>query len=119
MEEGATWGVGLVRRLRSPAEGVTSVGIEYLSRGVVKVDLTGTSAGPSGTAINALMLLSSNEGSAHKGEVSMMLPPGTFAMDRNFTMRALERTYSLLPRKLLESGAGYELTRFLVRLPES
>ena len=118
MEEGATWGVGLVRRLHSPAEGVINVGIRYLSRGVVKVELTGVAAGASGADVNALVLLSSDEGSAQKGELSVMLPSGTFTADQSFTMRRLQRTYTLLPRKLLESGTGYELTRFLVRRSE-
>jgi cyclic-di-GMP-binding protein len=119
MEEGATWGIGLVRRLNSPAEGVTNVGIEYLSRGAVKVNLTRTPTGPSAPVLNALMLLSSDEGSASKGEVSMMLSAGALEVDQRFTMRALERTYVLLPKKVVESGQGYELTRFSVRRPEA
>lgn len=115
MEEGASWGIGLVRRLHSPAEGVTHVGIGSLSRGAVKVDLSGTGPGALGADVSALLLLSSDEDSARKGELSIMLPSGKFAMDRSFTMRALERTYTLLPRELLQSGEGYELTRFVVR----
>ena len=119
MEEGAAWGIGLVRRLHSPAAGVTHVGIVSLSRGVMKVNLSRPAAGNSCTDLNALLLLSSDEGSAHKAEVTVMLPSGTFAMDQSFTMRAIERTYILLPRKLLESGEGYELTRYFVRRAET
>ena len=118
MEEGGSWGIGLVRRLQSPAEGITNVGIACLSRGVVKVDLSATADGTTFT-LNALLLLSSEEGSAHKGEVLLILPSDTFSMDQTFTMRAIERTYSLVPRKLVESGEGYELSGFLVRYSET
>jgi hypothetical protein len=114
LEEGASWGLGLVRRMHRPAAGVTHVGVQSLSRGVVKVMLTSAGADASATEIDALLLLSSDEGSAHQKEVSILLPAGAFAVHQTFTMRAFGRSYSLLLRKLLQSGEGYQLTRALV-----
>ena len=41
---------------------------------MVKVDLTTTAAGTPSTELNALLLLSSDKGSAHKGDVGVLLP---------------------------------------------
>jgi hypothetical protein len=114
-EEGASWGIGLVRRLSRPAAGSMYVGIESLSRGVVKVSVNRmTSEGPH-QKLDALLLLSSSEGSAQSGEVALMLPPGTFIPGRTLAMRAFDRIYALFPRELRESGEGYELVRFRVQ----
>jgi len=109
-EEGASWGIGLVRRLSRPAAGTMYVGIESLSRGVVKVNVS--TSGTSRKELNALLLLSSSEGSAYRGELTLMLPPATFAMGQTLVMHAFGRAYRLSPRELRESGKGYELGRF-------
>jgi len=111
-EEGASWGIGIVRRLSKPAAGSINVGIETLSRGVVKVGVTSSKASRRELNAQALLLLSSREGSAHAGELMLMLPPGAFAIGRNLVMHAFDRTYLLVPKELHESGNGYELGRF-------
>jgi len=68
--------------------------------------------------VDALLLLSSTEGSAQKGEIALMLPPGTFVPGRTLAMRAFDRVYALLPRELRERGEGYELVRFRVQSDE-
>ena len=117
-EEGASWGIGLVRRLSRPATGTMYVGIESLSRGVVKVSVSRMPSEGSHQELDALLLLSSGEGSAQRGEVALMLPPGTFVAGRTLAMRAFDRVYPLLPKELRESGEGYELARFRVQSGE-
>ncbi len=114
-EEGAGWGIGLVRRLSRPAIGTMYVGIESLSRGVVRVKVSRTPSDGSHQELDALLLLSSGEGSAQRGELALMLPPGTFVAGRTLAMRAFDRTYALLPRELRDRGEGYELARFRVQ----
>ena len=116
-EEGAGWGVGLVRRLSRPAAGTMYVGIECLSRGVVKANVS-TPDAPRKELV-ALWLLSSSEGSAYRGEVTLMLPPDTFEMGQTLLMHAFERTYRLAPRELRESGRGYEVGRFRLQPAEA
>ena len=115
VEEGASWGIGLVRRLTRPAAGTMYVGIESLSRGVVKVRVSRMPSDGLHQELDALLLLSSSAGSAQRGEVALMLPPGTFAAGRTLVMRAFDRAYALLPRELRDSGEGYELARFRVQ----
>ncbi len=115
MEESVSWGVGLVRRLTRPAAGTMYVGIESLSRGAVKVIVSNRTSENSRKDLNALLLLSGSEGSAQRGEVTLMLPPGTFATHQTLIMHAFQRAYSLLPRQLQGGGEGYELARFRVQ----
>ncbi len=114
-EEGASWGIGLVRRLSRPAAGTMYVGIESLSRGVVKVRVSRMPSDGPHQELDALLLLSGSEGSAQRGEVALMLPPGTFVAGRTLAMHAFDRAYTLLPRELRDSGEGYELARFRVQ----
>jgi cyclic-di-GMP-binding protein len=117
-EEGASWGIGLVRRLTRPAAGKIYVGIESLSRGVVKVNLSRASSQAPGPPAEALLLLSSREGSAQTSEVTLMLPTGTFSPGETVLMYAFGRRYPLRPKQLRERGAGYEVVRFQVESAE-
>ncbi len=117
-EEGASWGIGLVRRLSRPATGTMYVGIESLSRGVVKVKISGMPSEGSQQELDALLLLSGREGSAQRGEVALMLPPGTFVAGRTLAMRTFDRVYTLLPRELRDKGKDYELARFRLQSGE-
>ena len=117
-EEGASWGIGLVRRLIRRSADKVYVGIESLSRGVVKVNLK-KSPETSGPPLDALLLLSSREGSAQVRELTLMLTPGTFSSGEPVVMRAFGRRYQLLPKELREHGTGYEVARFQVRVQEA
>jgi len=117
-EEGASWGIGLVRRLTRRSADKIYVGIESLSRGVVKVGLS-SAAQASTPRTDALVLLSSREGSAQSPELTLMLSPGTFSPGEPMIMHAFGRTYQLLPKQLREHSAGYELVRFRLEREES
>jgi hypothetical protein len=115
-EEGASWGIGLVRRLTRRSADKIYVGIESLSRGVVKVSLSNTTPA-AGPRADALLLLSSREDSARSPELMLMLPPGTFSPGEAVIMHAFGKAYRLLPKQLRERGAGYEVVRFQVEQP--
>ena len=114
-EESVSWGIGVVRRLIRPAAGSMYVGIESLSRGAVKVSVSHRTSGGSRRDLNALLLPSHAESSAHRAEVLLMLPADTFDVDETLIMHAFERAYTLVPRRLHGSGKGYELARFRVQ----
>lgn len=114
-EESASWGIGLVRRVTRPAAGTMYVGIESLSRGAVKVSVSIETSDGSRKDLNALLLPSNSEGSAHSREVTLLLPPGTFVADQTPIMHAFEHAYALVPRRLHARGKGYELARFRVQ----
>jgi hypothetical protein len=117
-EEGASWGIGLVRRVTRRSADKIYVGVESLSRGVVKVSLT-NSAQTSEPRVDALVLLSSREGSAQSPELSLMMRPGTFSPGDPMIMHAFGRPYRLLPKQLHEHGAGYDVVRFRLEPAEN
>jgi cyclic-di-GMP-binding protein len=116
LEEGASWGVGVVRRLSRPASGRMFVGIQTLSKGAVRVDVSATSDHRSN---DALLLLSDSEGSAQTPELALMLPTGTFDAAKKFVVRTFGRTYPVMPKQVFEKGAGYECARFRLQQAEA
>ena len=118
VEESASWGVGLVRRLSRPMANTIHVGIEILSRSAAKVAIESAGAGHPNREFDALLLLSSVAGSAQKGELKIVVSPRTFAEDRTFAMRAHEVRYSLTPKRLDRVGDDYEVAEFRARRVE-
>ena len=118
VEESASWGIGLVRRLSRPLANTTHVGIEVLSRSAVKVAIESSGVGYIRREFDALLLLSSVAGSAQRGELQMVLPPTSFADDRAFAMRGDEVRYSLTPNRLGRVGDDYEVAEFRARRVE-
>jgi len=116
LEEGASWGVGVVRRLSCPTTGQMFVGIQTLSKGAVRVDVSATSDDKHD---DALLLLSDSEGSAQTNELALMLPSGTFDAEKRFVVHTFGRAYPLTPKQLLESGTGYECARFRLQETET
>jgi hypothetical protein len=116
LEEGASWGVGVVRRLSRPSSGQMFVGIQTLSKGAVKVDVSATSDDGHN---DALLLLSDSEGSAQTPELALMLPSGTFDAAKKFVVHAFGRTYPLMPKQLYARGADYECARFGLQQAEA
>jgi len=116
LEEGASWGVGVVRRLSCPASGEMLVGIQTLSKGAVRVDVSDTSDDASN---DALLLLSDSEDSAQTPELALMLPTGMFDATKKFVVHTFGRTYPVMPEQVFEKGAGYECARFRLQETEA
>jgi len=120
LEEGASWGVGVVRRLSCPPNGRMLVGIQTLSKGAVRVDVSATSDDASDDAPNdALLLLSDSEDSAQTPELALMLHTGTFDAAKRFVVHTFGRAYPMIPEQVFEKGAGYECARFRLRETEA
>jgi len=115
VEESASWGIGLVRRLSRPTANSIHVGIEILSRSAVKVVIESEGAGHTRREFDALLLPSSAAGSAQKGELQIVLPSRSFFEDRAFAMRANKMRYSLTSNCLAQVGDDYEVARFRAR----
>jgi hypothetical protein len=106
------WAVGIVRRLAAHAGGQRNVGIELLARGArlvtlhPRTDATQTS--------KALLLPSHSGGDASLGEVSLLLPAGSFLPDSSLEMEVYSTSYILEPRILLENGNEFEMARYRI-----
>jgi hypothetical protein len=114
LDEGASWGVGIVRRLSAYDHRQRYIGIQVLTKGakVVKLAPVGATADPE---MESALLLPSNA-SDTKGatEMDLLLKPGAFSLQKSMEMQAYERRYLLVPRKLIEGGYDFDMARFRV-----
>ncbi|MFN0038341.1 MAG: hypothetical protein ACKVP2_02370 [Burkholderiales bacterium] len=114
LEGGAAWGVGVVRRLSAYDLKQRYVGIQLLSKGgaVVKVSTSDVTGAPGRES--AVLLPSNAADSTKSPEMQLLLRPGTYSPLKSLGMIAYERSYVLMPRKLLESGEDFDLVRVKV-----
>ena len=106
------WAVGIVRRLAAHESGQRNVGIELLARGARPVTLNRRVDAQ--RSWKALLLPSHSGGDASLGEVSLLLPVGSFLPDSSLEMEVYSTSYVLEPRLLLEHGTEFELARYRI-----
>lgn len=114
LDDGASWGVGIVRRLSAYDHKQRYVGIQVLTKGATVVKLAAISAVNDPEPENALLLPSNANDTNGAAEMNLLLKPGAFSLQKSMEMRAYERTYLLVPRKLVEGGHDFDMARFRV-----
>ena len=114
LDDGASWGVGIVRRLSAYDHKQRYVGIQVLTKGATVVKLAPISAMDDPELESALLLPSNANDSKGAAEMNLLLRPGAFSLRKSMEMRAYERSYLLVPRKLVESGQDFDMARFRV-----
>ena len=100
------WGVGIVRRLNCDPKKNLHVGIEMLANQVIGVGVRERDADE---ASHALWL--DNPG-GDAGEVDLLMSPDIFTSSRSLHTQVEGRKYLLMPLKLVERGADYDLARY-------
>jgi len=115
-EDGAAWGVGIVRRLTSGSGQQPYVGIQTLAKGGARVKLfpTGERQARASSGTDAVLLPSSKSQSSGTGELSLLMRMGTFSPGQSLQMRAYEREYLLVPKELLEGGEDFDMATFRI-----
>ena len=106
------WAVGIVRRLAAQEGGQRHIGIELLARGARPVTLRQRTDAQK--SWKALLLPSHSGGDASLGEVSLLLPVGSFLPDSSLEMEVYNTSYILEPRLLLEHGTEFEMARYRI-----
>ncbi|MBI3527333.1 MAG: hypothetical protein HY067_05120 [Betaproteobacteria bacterium] len=106
------WAVGIVRRLAAQEGGQRHIGIELLARGARLVTLHRRTDAQQ--TWKALLLPSHSGGDASLGEVSLLLPAGSFLPDSNLEMEVYSTSYILEPRLLLEHENDFEMARYRI-----
>lgn len=112
LEDGAAWGVGIVRRLSSIDEKNRYVGIQVLAKGATVVELAPVNT--AGSRQSAVLLPSNLTETMGTGEMNLLLRMGAYAPQKSFEMRAYERSYLLVPRKLMEGGHDFDMARYRI-----
>jgi hypothetical protein len=103
-----------VRRLSAYDLQQRYVGIQVFSKGATVVKLAPANSGSSAVAQDAMLLPSSTSDSSGTGEMSLLLRPGVFSEKKIYEMQAYNRSYLLVPKKLLEGGDDFDMARFRV-----
>ena len=114
LEDGASWGVGIVRRLSAYDHKQRYVGIQVLTKGATVVKLGPVGVSDPAELESALLLPSSAIAAKGAPEMNLLLRPGAFSLQKSMQMRVYERSYLLVPRQLLESGYDFDMARFRV-----
>ncbi len=116
LEGTVSWGVGVIRRISTNSQRQRLVGIQMVSRGATAVQLFPADAGRRNDEDGevALMLPSSGEESASKGELNLLLRTGSFFSHRPVRMQFHEHGFQLMPKQLVEAGRDFEMVRFKV-----
>ena len=114
LDDGASWGVGIVRRLSAYDHKQRYVGIQVLTKGATVVKLAAISAADDPELESALLLPSNTNGTGANDEMNLLLKPGAFSLQKSMEMRAYERSYLLVPRMLMEGGHDFDMARFRV-----
>jgi hypothetical protein len=114
IEDGAAWGVGVVRRLSAFDLKQRYVGIQLLSRGGSVVKVSPSDAVGDAPQESAVLLPSNAADSSASREMNLLFRRGTCTLQKSMDMRAYDREYMLVPRKLLESGEDFDMFRVRV-----
>jgi hypothetical protein len=118
-QDGAAWGVGIVRRLNFDAQNNRNVGIEMFARGVTTVKLLpllsdGRVHPDDELGDDALLLPSAADNSLGKMEVTLVMKLGTFSPQKSYGMRMYAMDYLLLPKRLMEAGQDFDIAEYRV-----
>jgi len=114
LDDGASWGVGIVRRLSAYDHKQRYIGIQVLTKGATVVKLSAITAMGDSQPESALLLPSNANDTNGASEMNLLLRPGAFSLQKSMEMRAYERSYLLVPRRLMEGGYDFDMARFRV-----
>ena len=110
----AIWSTGLVRRITREDDDTRYLAVEVIAHGGATVTvlplITPSRTQPAEGVL--CTLLSGHDPSSD--EITLLLPAKAFSTTAAREMRAYERRYRLVPLRLLETGAGYEIARYKV-----
>ena len=109
------WGVGLIRRIAADEHQQRRVGIQLLSKGAipVRVSKSGSTSGlNAGREAQQAILLSTAPDA--QGEVGVVLRDGIFNGRDSLDMTVRDKSYLLMPSKMVEDGEDFDWAKFKV-----
>lgn len=118
-QDGAAWGVGIVRRINLDGSGNRCVGIEMFAKGVTTVRLLpllpdGRIHPDDELGEQALLLPSAADNSVGRLEVTLVMRLGAFSPHKSHGMRMHQVGYLLVPARLLEAGQDFDLAEYRI-----
>jgi len=111
----ASWSLGVIRRLSTDEMGRRAVGVQILARGGVAVELSPLPIGAAGDSHPAVLLPAGAQASLTGAEVTLVVAHGTLSWSLSYAMRIQERTYSVNPLRVVESGDDFDVVSFAIQ----
>ena len=110
------WGVGTIRRISRDEHQQRRVGIQLMSKVAIPVKLarqrTASSPGGASRESGAAVLLSTAPDS--QGEVGVVMREGVFNARESMEMTVRDKSYLLMPSRLMEGGEDFDWAKFKV-----
>jgi hypothetical protein len=121
LDGGVSWSVGIVRRINGAGNGHHHLGIELLSRGVIRVALgvvlsDGTLDEDGESAVDALLLPSASDRSAGRLTTHVAFRPDAFDPRVSYALKLFGMEYLLLPKAILEQTDDYVIAEYRLLL---
>jgi hypothetical protein len=110
------WGVGMIRRISRDEHQQRRVGVQLLSKTAIPIKLARPAAA---SAFNAARepgpaILLSTAPDSH-GEVGVVMREGIFNARDSLEMLVRDKTYLLMPSRMVEGGEDFDWAKFKVR----
>ncbi|MCC7485805.1 MAG: hypothetical protein IT529_12570 [Burkholderiales bacterium] len=109
------WGVGMIRRITRDEQQQRRVGIQLLSKTAIPIKLAraGTVSGfNAGREPGAAILLSTAPD--NRGEVGVVMREGIFNARDSLEMMVRDKSYLLMPSRMVEGGEDFDWAKFKV-----
>jgi hypothetical protein len=111
----AAWSVGVIRRLSTDEKGRRAVGVQVLARGGIAVELSPLPLGQAGPPRSGILLPGEAQTSLGGAEVKLVLARASVSWSLAYAMRIQERSYSVNPRRVIESGDDFDVVSFTLQ----
>ncbi|MEI7967916.1 MAG: hypothetical protein WCJ69_02935 [Betaproteobacteria bacterium] len=116
-DEGAAWAVGIVRRIGMAEQARRRAGLELLSRGAMRVELSprqadGRPSGPAAARVSALLLPSASDNSIGRITVRLAVPPRVFYLRGIHSIMLFGADYLLAPKEPIEEADDYVIGEY-------
>ena len=111
----ASWSLGAIRRLSIDDMGRRAVGVQVLARGGVAVELTPLPPGGESRSHAGVLLPAETQTSLSGGEVTLVLYRGVVAWSLSYAMGIHGRSYTVNPRRIVESGEDFDIVSFAIQ----
>lgn len=111
----ASWSVGIIRRLSADEVGRRAVGVQILGRGGIAIELLPLPTGERNWPHPGILLPSEAQTSVPGGELTLVVARDALSWSLSYAMRIDERSYSVSPRRIVESGEDFDVVSFAIQ----
>src|SRR4030095_9835139 len=114
-EGSAYWGVGMIRRISRDEHQQRRIGVQILSKTAIPIKLGRPAAASSFNATRepGPAVLLSTAPDSH-GEVGVVMREGIFNVRDSLEMMVRDKTYLLMPSRMVEGGEDFDWAKFKV-----